>query len=81
MNAQDPTVADLAAELRGRSAAGMSDTEAAVAARNLANFMRLLTEIDRNENERGGHYAGDGSGHRIHKAEGRFDRVRKRRPR
>jgi hypothetical protein len=81
MNVRDPTIADLTTLLRGRSAGGMSDAEAAEAARNLANFMRLLTEIDRNDSEGGDDDAGNGSGHRIHKAEGRSDRVRERRPR
>jgi hypothetical protein len=50
MGEKQPTTADqLAAELRGQSSANMSDAEAAAAARNLADFMLLLTEIDRDE--------------------------------
>jgi len=75
-----PLKVDLTAQVCSLSGFVLAEPDAAAAARALAGFVALLAEIDAATPEQGNDNENNGSGHRLREAQGRADRVRKRRP-
>lgn len=73
---------DLANLTRSLSAFVLSHAGSVEAAKNLTGFVALLGRLDQEQQKDGGSEdASDGSGHRVHQAQGRVNRVRERCPR